>query len=317
MEIVEYDNVDPIKAMYLARLSQDFAITPEMAVQIRLTEPRAFPCLAIFAVEGDTILGQLGLFRLPMVSTEGREDVGGVWAVSTHPHSARKEIISFLLNEAHTRMRLAGLRFSTLGTDRFRVSYQHYLEQGYEETNVWATALARWEIAHQPTRLSATHPGSLGHELIVNIYNDVAKEYLGFAWRHTPFAPLHAINLEDIWILRANNRPVGYAITHADKTMLTISTLTVYPDIDAAEAVAAVAAARRASYIQVKISRPVEMASFQRAGYYVANPNRSGFLIKPLVPEVSAQDAYQLFGIGSDQFLISWLDITAETQHIM
>lgn len=317
MEIVEYDNVDPIKVMYITRLAQDFAITPEMAVRIRLTEPRAFPCLAIYAVDGETILGQVGLFRLPMVSTKGREDVGGIWGVSTHPQYAAREIISVLLNEAHTRMREAGLRFSTMGIDRSRATYKHYLNQGYQETNVWATALARWEIAHQPTRLSATHPGAHGHDLVENIFNDVAKGYVGFAWRYTPFAHLRSIDLEDIWVIRVNNHPVGYAFAHVDETMLTIRNLTVQTGIDTAEAVAAVAAARKATYIQVKISRRVEMASLQRAGYYVANPNRSGFLIKPLLPEVSITDAYKEFGIGSDRFLISWLDITSETGHVV
>jgi hypothetical protein len=37
-------------------------------------------------------------------------------------------------------------------------------------------------------------------------------------------------------------------------------------------------------------------------------------MIKALVPEAtpgaSIEDARQLFGIGTDQFLISWLDIT-------
>jgi hypothetical protein len=33
-------------------------------------------------------------------------------------------------------------------------------------------------------------------------------------------------------------------------------------------------------------------------------------MIKPLVPEVSVEDACRLYGIGTDRFLISWLDIT-------
>jgi hypothetical protein len=33
-------------------------------------------------------------------------------------------------------------------------------------------------------------------------------------------------------------------------------------------------------------------------------------MVKLLVPEVSAEDARRLFGIGTDRFLISWLDVT-------
>jgi hypothetical protein len=33
-------------------------------------------------------------------------------------------------------------------------------------------------------------------------------------------------------------------------------------------------------------------------------------MVKPLVPEVTAEDARRAFGIGTDRFLISWLDTT-------
>lgn len=33
-------------------------------------------------------------------------------------------------------------------------------------------------------------------------------------------------------------------------------------------------------------------------------------MMKPLVSEVTIEDAHQLFAIGTDQFLISWLDTT-------
>jgi len=79
--------------------------------RIRRTDPRPFPCLAVYAVEDEIVIGQVGVFRLPMISTEGREDVGGVWAVSTHPNHAGRGVATRLLEEAHTRMRPAGLRF--------------------------------------------------------------------------------------------------------------------------------------------------------------------------------------------------------------
>src|SRR5512139_190483 len=85
MKIVEYNDLDPLSALNLSLLALDFPLTPEHAAHIRRTDPRPFPCLAIYAVEEDLVLGQAGIFRLPMVSTEGREDVGGIWAVSTHP----------------------------------------------------------------------------------------------------------------------------------------------------------------------------------------------------------------------------------------
>jgi len=310
VKILEYDQVDPLKVFYLNQLALEFPLTPERVVQIRQSDPRPFPCLAVYAVEGDQVLGQVGIFRLPMISSEGREDVGGVWAVSTHPQYAGRGVASLLLDEAHERMRRIGLRFSTLGTGRSRVAHRLYRRHGYVETNVWATALAPWETAHQPTRLRATPPGPEGYDLVERIYADIAGDYLGFAWRHTPFARLRRVELGDIWILRKNHAVVGYALAHADGTLLSVSNLALRQEVDAAEAVAAVAAELKSAYVQVKASRPVEIASLRSAGYHVAHPTWESFMLKPLVPEVTYEDSRRLFGIGTDRFLISWLDET-------
>jgi GNAT superfamily N-acetyltransferase len=310
VKIVEYDDVDPQKAFYLSKLALDFPLTPELAAHIRQSDPRPFPCLAIYAVEDDIILGQVGIFRLPFISIEGREDVGGIWAVSTHPQYTGRGIASCLLKEAHKRMQEAGLRFSTLGTNRYRVAYKLYQQHGYEETNVWAIALARWETAHQPTRLWVQPSGAEGYDAIERVYQNIASGYRGFAWRHTPFARLRNVCLADIWLLLDDKAPVGYAIAHADDTMVTISNLTLQREIDAAEAIAAITAEMKSTYVQVKISRPGEIISLRRAGYHVAHPSYDSFLVKPLVPDATIEDARHLFGIGTDQFLISWLDVT-------
>lgn len=310
MEILEYNEVDPHQVFYINRMALDHALTPERVAMIRQTDPRPFPCLAVYAVEHGAVLGQVGVFRLPMVTTGGREDVGGVWAVSTHPQYCGRGIASLLLDEAHQRMRLAGLRFSTLATNRYRTSYKLYLKHGYEDTRVWGTALAPWEIAHQPTRLHARLPGPEGYDFIEKIWGSLAQGYLGFAWRYTPFARLRWVSLADIWLLYENLRPVGFVFAQVDQTTLMISNIFLQSGIDAAEAMAALAAEIRSTYVQVRISRPSEVASLQRAGYHVAQPDWHAFMIKPLVPEVSLDDARRLFGIGSDHFLISWLDTT-------
>jgi GNAT superfamily N-acetyltransferase len=311
MKILEYDGIDPMSVLNLNLLALDFALTPEHASNIRRADQRPFPCFTIHAVEGGVVLGQVGIFRLPMISNEGREDVGGVWAVSTHPQYAGLGVASLLLDEAHNRMREAGLRFSTLGTGRFRVAYKLYQQHGYEDMQVHATALARWETAHQPTRLCARPPGPDGFDLVDKIFENVAYRYLGFAWRHSPFAPLRdKVNPGDVWILWENKIPVGYALVHSNKGILNIRSLLLSEDIDVREAIAAVVTKLKTPYINIHISRPVEIDRLRDSGYQVAHPTWDAFMVKPLIPEVSIDDALRLFGIGTDRFLISWLDVT-------
>jgi GNAT superfamily N-acetyltransferase len=311
MKILEYNDVDPISVLHLTMLALDFPFTPEHAAHIRHTDPRPFPCFTVNAVEDERVLGQVGVFRLPMISTEGREDVGGVWAVSTHPNYAGRGISAALLDEAHTRMRDAGLRFSTLGTNRPRVAYRLYQRHGYVDMNVWATALTRWETAHLPTQLHARSPGWEGYDFVEKIFADLASDYLGFAWRHTPFACLRdKVKLEEIWVLWENNTVVGYVFARKEKSMVLISVQVLRMDINAAEAIAAIACELQAPFVQVSISRPSDIDSLRRAGWQVAHPDWSAFMVKPLLSDMTAEDARHLFGIGTDRFLISWLDTT-------
>ena len=311
MNIVEYNNVDPMSVLHLTMLALGFPFTPEHAAHIRHTDPRPFPCFTVNAVEDHRVLGQVGVFRLPMVSIEGREDVGGVWAVSTHPNYAGRGIASALLDEAHTRMRDARLRFSTLGTNRPRVAYRLYQQHGYVDMNVWATALTRWETAHRPTHLHAQPLDSEGYDFVEKIFADLANDYLGFAWRHTPFACLRdKVKLEDIWVLYENNAVVGYVFARKEKSMLFINVEVLRMDVNAAEAIAAITFELKAAYVQVSMSRPSDIDSLRRAGWQVAHPNWDAFMVKPLLPDLTVDDARCLFGIGTDRFLISWLDET-------
>lgn len=311
MKILDYDSVDPLSVLHLTLLALDFPFTPEHAAHIRGTDPRPFPCFTVNAVEDDVVLGQVGVSRLPMISTEGREDVGGIWAVSTDPNHSGLGVASALLEEAHTRMRDAGLRFSTLGTNRYRCAYKLYQQHGYVDMHVWATALAKWETAHQPTRLRAKPPGPDGFDFVEKLFENISQEYLGFAWRYTPFARLSdKVNLDDIWVVWENNEPVGYVFAHKDNLLLKINIQLLQMGVDAAEVIAAVVPELKASYVQVTMSKPSDISSFQRAGWKVAHPTWDAFMVKPLIPNVTVDDARQLFGIGTDKFLISWLDTT-------
>jgi GNAT superfamily N-acetyltransferase len=311
MKILEYEDIDPLAAFNLSMLALDFPLTPEHAQHIRRTDPRPFPFLAVYAVEEGTVVGQVGVFRLPVMTTEGMEDMGGIWAVSTHPGYSGRGVASLLLDEAHSRMRAAGLRFSTLGTGRSGTAWRLYQRLGYEDLNVWGTALARWETAHQPTRLQARPPGPSGYEFVEDVFEKTAGDYLGFSWRYRPFQRLRdKMSLKDIWILWEGDQPVGYALARVDTSVLSISSLLLLSEVDAAEAAAAVVSGLKTDYVRVKLSRPADFASLQRAGYQVAHPDYEAFMLKPLLPTVTVDDARRLLAVGTDRFLISWLDVT-------
>jgi len=118
------------------------------------------------------------------------------------------------------------------------------------------------------------------------------------------------VNPENIWIVWKNHEPVGYVFAGNENLILKMDIQILRRDIDVPEAVAAVASNFQTSYVQVTMSRLLAVPGLQRAGWQVAYPNWNAFMVKPLLPNMSADDARRLFGIGTDRFLISWLDVT-------
>jgi GNAT superfamily N-acetyltransferase len=282
----------------------------ELVGQINHSNQGKFPSIALYAVDENDVLGQVGLFHLPMFTNNALEDVGVVWALITHPTYTRRGIGSYLLKESHSRMLNAGLRFSTLSVNRSRVAYKFFQYHGYEEMQSMATAIAHWETAHQPTRLFA-QPSSRGEfDPIDKIFKNLKSSPIGYPWRNTPFAMLHTQMVQgNVWILWENKRLVGFAVAQSNKTVLNIRSLFLLHNTEITEAVAALVAEMKTTYVIVNVSRPADIAGLRRSGYQIIHPNWDAFMLKTLIPDVTIEDARTLFGIGTDRFSISLLDM--------
>jgi hypothetical protein len=58
------------------------------------------------------------------------------------------------------------------------------------------------------------------------------------------------------------------------------------------------------------VDRPGDLETLYQADYRIARSDWGTLMLKPLVDEMTAKDAQQLMGIGTDRFLVSWLDVT-------
>lgn len=314
MRIAEYDDVDPLQVLHTNLLCLDFALTPELVRLIRRMDPRPFPFFALYALEGNTVTGQVGVFRLPVVSAAGATEVGGVWAVSTHPAWRGRGVASLLLNEAHARMAAAGLRFSTLGTDRFRVAHRLYQKHGYHD--LYAPAATLGPSAALPRRpdLRAERAGVQRLELADRLFEQIARGQLGFARRHTPFFPfLHArgaLDAEDLWLLWRGDELAGYAAVSAGRGLLRVRNLLLAAGLDAPAAAATLAQATDSRTIQVRLDRSGDAASFAQAGFQVTPESWGTLMVKPLAADVTVAEFSRLHGLEHGQFLVSYLDTT-------
>ncbi len=318
MEIVEYDSADPAGVLQLNLLSLGWALTPEQVALIRRLDARPFPFFALYAVEDGCVAAQVAVYRLPMESVAGPEEVGGIAAVCGHPAFARRGLVAQLLEAAHDRLRAAGLRFSTLGTARHRGAYELYRRLGYEDLHVHASAFAPLEVvlAGAPgARLRAQATGRERLALAGGVFERLAAGKLGFARRPANFletlVALGDLPPDDVCLLWDREGLAGYAVArNPGPTFLSISDLALLDPSRAADAAGALARARPAAYVQVRVSGPAQSASLRQAGYPPARPDWGTFMVKPLLPGLSLADARRCFDVGSDRCRLSWLDTT-------
>jgi predicted acetyltransferase len=87
---------------------------------------------AIYAIEGDELIGQVKLYEFPIETTEGLETIGGIGGVLTHPAFSRRGTAKKLMERTHEIFLEKGIRFSFLRTSRSIVAFDLYAKLGYE-----------------------------------------------------------------------------------------------------------------------------------------------------------------------------------------
>jgi predicted acetyltransferase len=315
MKIVDYDEVNPAGILHLNLLSLGYVLTPERVQIIRECDPRIFPFAGLYAVEDATVIGQVLVYRLPMISINGREDVGGVAAVCTHPAYSHQGIAAALMEAAHQRMRDSGLRFSTLGTARHRIAHLLYRRLGYVDVHGSVSLFATREVAlRRRSRLYAERATQARLHLADTFFSQVASEYVGFAWRPNDFLACQSatgdLNPNDVWLIWKQDKLAGYAIALERETVLVVTDLLLSNDIVPPSAIAALIEHTAAAYIQVTLKHHRWIEALRAVGYVVAAPHWATFMAKPLHDDLPIDEAQRLFCFGTPKFLISWLDHT-------
>lgn len=313
MKILEYGQVDSLDILHLNLLGTGLALTRERAAEILLEDPRSFPFLGLYGLVDNVVAGQVGVLRLPVVSIQGADEVGGVWAVSNHPAYTSQEIIYSLLEEAHSRMRQAGLSFSSLVTNRYRNTYHSFERAGYRSLFTKASVIASRTLLPARSKLRVEKADSDRLALADTLFTQIARNYLGFARRHIPFFPLlqrrQYPGVEALWLFWEDDEPVGYATTSDSTNVLRIATLLLSDQIDPVPAVVALLDEIAASYVQLAIDHPGYLPVFLEAGFRVVDKAGETFMVKALQESMTADDFRHLYGLDSDRFLISCLDV--------
>ncbi len=179
--------------------------------------------------------------------------------------------------------------------------------------------LHRDTIIKHDIGLSAEQADSKQLYLADDLFRQISVNRLGFARRFEPFIPamvtigeiaMGKIDEKCVWFLWENSELVGYIIVKISRSVLNIMDLLLVKGVNAVNAIASLARKLPAPYIQVKSNHPSITQSLSKIGARVVPRDWSTFMMKPLTSEAMNIDQKNLFGIGTDRFLFSWLDST-------
>ena len=314
IQILTYDQVDPLEVLHLNLVALEYALTPQRLALVRRLDPRPFPFFALYAVLDGALAGQVSVYRLPVVTVDGPEDVGGISAVCTHPAYARQGIAARLIEEAHQHMRRARMRFSTLGTSAYRGAYHLYRHLGYEDVLRAGLASAPREVAVSSGDLTA-RPAELGEiSLADGLYQRLAPGKIAFTRRPDGFlgsmTEIGEIDPHSLWLIFTGGILCGFARVSLAQTVLRVYDMFLAGGVSPVQAVAALAFSAQADYISLELFHPWILRSLGETGYHLSPAGWGVFMAKSLILGLPASDLGELLDIGSDRFIMWSVDIT-------
>ncbi len=158
MRFLTYDELTPAletdrNLIHLASFGGAF---PRRAIDLYRRRGKSFAdYVAVFAVERGRLLGQTYVLRIPYTFSDGTELVSGIAGVGTRPDRGRSGVARAILTEVHRREREAGIRYSTLWTNRSWGAHNLYEELGYRDVYAFP-----W-VAHGPTSGASRRPSGV------------------------------------------------------------------------------------------------------------------------------------------------------------
>jgi GNAT superfamily N-acetyltransferase len=178
--------------------------------------------VGLFAVERGRLVGQMFVLRIPFTFAEGTERVTGIAAVGTRPDRGRAGVARRLLTEVHRREREAGIRYTTLWTNRSWGAHRLYEKLGYRDvySSPWAV--------HGPStrrlgRSRGVRPARRSDVLSVErLHTTQARGRLGFVERPREVLRIglaaHDFELgPDLIVCRSGRKLQGYAHLEATR----------------------------------------------------------------------------------------------------
>jgi len=312
MRFLTYDELTPSMEMdrTLIHLASFGGAFPRRSVDLWRRRTRLLAeYVGVFAVERGRLIGQTFVLRIPYTFPGGTEVVSAIAAVGTRPDRGRAGVARSILTDIHRREHEAGVRFSTLWTNRSWGAHGLYEKLGYRD--VYSSP---WAVHAPSPRPPKRHPGirpARANDLpaIEQLHSRAAQGRLGFLRKEPGYLATAAAAGEldpakELVVVRSGSRVSGYAQVDS----------TPYRTI-CGEMVATSMAARRALMGEVERRArktpyafqhtPVtdDLSLFRSGGFTLVNTTWYGFMANALGRSWSAPSARSQFATTDPRFL--------------
>lgn len=148
------------------------------------------------------------------------------------------------------------------------------------------------------------------------LFRQVARGKIGFARRHEPFMSTmveigDVMSLDDLRVLWLDNDVVGYAVVRNSEDVFKVNDILLRDGTDSTAASAALLHESEAPYVQVTMNNhSPHLEDLRQANFRVSSSTWDVVMVRPLTDAMTADELRTAVGIGSDRYMMSWMDVT-------
>jgi predicted acetyltransferase len=310
MKILEYDEVDGQQVLELSITCFGWYLGPEEVKTIREVDKRVPEYFALYVVEKEEILSQVGVVTLDTQCDHGIEKVGFIWGVCTKSNAARKGAAGKLIEEAHARLADEDIGYSFLGTGKSLVAYNLYRKLGYEDFISMDRAL---KFSKNKKQNDVAFSITKSNDTIVDLFKDYSRDLLGFIRRPKNFLEVRKawswMPYDTVGVFCVDEKPIGYLVASKEGKVLKIRELLCPRIEDVQRCISALESEFKIhSIIYDSVIGTYGIEAIMKSGFKVLDGSWGVLMVKDLHDSHTINEVQNSFGVGQGRFHMTSID---------
>ena len=310
MKFKTYDEVDPKAVARLALSGFGWNLDAPTVKKLRKKDPNCTDWFAMYAVEGEEVVGQVGASYPTIETIEGPMKLGYIWGVTTLPDKTKKGIARQLMERVHEQMRDDGADLFALSTMKSLVAHALYVSLGYQHIQPYGWT--QRPVRPQKRGKIQTKVRKRSNAETYDLYKKFSKGAYGFTHRNPGFVEPRSLwfpYVSEICTFYRAGEPVGYALVASGKTAITLREL-FCPDLnDVPECADALERKFPRKYINCLLhSREDLIKALGEADLAPTRPSFGVLMMRPPKGRVSQKSLLRLTGKEDGRFQFTSTD---------